>query len=118
VTLVSLREWALWCRSNAVNVLSAYGTTEGQTRKICEWAAKYIRDRGHTVELQDGSDPTFHGHLDAFQAFVITASVYQEQHQKAIKNFATAHRELLNIRPSAFILVSQSAVLEETRSEA
>ncbi len=101
-----------------MNFLIVYGTTEGQTRKICEWTAKYIRDRGHMVELHDSSDPTFHGHLDVFQAFVIAASVHQEQHQKAIKNFATAHSELLNIRPSAFISVSLSAVLEETRSEA
>ena len=101
-----------------MNVLIAYGTTEGQTRKIAERAAKYVRDRGHAVELYDSSDPEFHIDLDTFQAFVIASSVHQEQHQKAIKNFATAHRELLSIRPSAFISVSLSAVLEETRSDA
>jgi menaquinone-dependent protoporphyrinogen oxidase len=102
-----------------VNVLIAYGTTEGQTRKIAEWAAKYVHDRGHAVELYDSADD-LESHLDlnAFQAFVIAASVHQEQHQKVIKNFATAHREVLNIRPSAFISVSLSAVLEDTRPEA
>lgn len=103
---------------NAVNVLIAYGTTEGQTRKICEQAAARLRNCGHAVELDDSADPTFHGRLDAFEAFVIAASVHQEQHQKTIKNFATAHRELLSCRPSAFISVSLSAVLEETRPEA
>ncbi len=99
-----------------MNVLIAYGTTEGQTRKIGEWAAKHVRDRGHVVELYDSAES--HLDLDAFEAFVIAASVHQEQHQKAIKNFATAHRELLNKRPSAFISVSLSAVLEDTRAEA
>lgn len=102
-----------------MKVLIAYGTTEGQTRKIAEWAAKYVRDRGHAVELYDSADDSkSHLDLNAFQAFVIAASVHQEQHQKVIKNFATAHRELLNVRPSAFISVSLSAVLEETRQEA
>lgn len=103
---------------NAVNILIAYGTTEGQTRKISEWAAEYLRERGHVIALHNSADPTFHGRLDVFQAFVIAASVHQEQHQKAIKNFATAHRELLSNRPSAFISVSLSAVLDDTRSEA
>jgi menaquinone-dependent protoporphyrinogen oxidase len=104
---------------DSVNVLIAYGTTEGQTRRIAEWAAKYVRDRGHAVEVYDSANNSeSHLDLNAFQAFVIAASVHQEQHQKVIKNFATAHRELLNIGPSAFISVSLSAVLEETRPEA
>jgi len=102
-----------------VNVLLAYGTTEGQTRKIAECAASYVRDRGHAAVIYDGADDSeYHLDLNAFQAFVIAASVHQEQHQKVIKNFATAHRQLLNARPSPFISVSLSAVLEETRSEA
>jgi menaquinone-dependent protoporphyrinogen oxidase len=101
-----------------VNVLIVYGTTEGQTRKIAEWAAKHIRDHGHVVTLYDTADAGPHLDINAFEAFVIAASVHQEQHQKVIKNFATAHRETLNAKPSAFISVSLSAVLEETRPEA
>lgn len=101
-----------------MNVLIPYGTTEGQTRKIAEWAAGYTRDHGHSVELYDSGDVVSHLEVNTFQAFIVAASVHQEQHQKAIKNFATAHRELLNTSPSAFISVSLSAALEETRSEA
>lgn len=102
-----------------MNVLIAYGTTEGQTRKIAEWAAEYIRNGGHAIELYDGAkNSDSHLDLNAFQAVVIAASVHQEQHQKVIKNFATAHHKLLNVRPSAFISVSLSAVLEETRPQA
>jgi menaquinone-dependent protoporphyrinogen oxidase len=109
---------ALWHRKDDVNVLIAYGTTEGQTRKIAEWAATYIRERSHPVELYDSADLLSNLNLNEFQAFVLAASVHQEQHQGTIKNFATAHREILNIRPSAFISVSLSAVLEDTRPEA
>jgi menaquinone-dependent protoporphyrinogen oxidase len=101
-----------------VNVLIAYGTTEGQTRKIAEWAAKYIRERDHLVELTDSSNSISGLSLDEFQAFIVAASVHQEQHQGTIKNFAAAHRELLNSQPSALISVSLSAVLEETRPDA
>ncbi len=101
-----------------VNVLIAYGTTEGQTRKIAERVAKDVSDRGHSVELHDALEPDAHLDLDKFHAFVLAGSVHQEQHQKVIKNFATAHSERLNASPAAFISVSLSAALEETRSEA
>jgi menaquinone-dependent protoporphyrinogen oxidase len=103
---------------DVVKVLIVYGTTEGQTRKIAEWTATHVRERGHQVELRDspalasGSDP------ESFHAFIIAASVHQESHQDTITNFAIAHQKLLNTRPSAFISVSLSAVLEDGRTEA
>ena len=38
-----------------MNVLVAYGTTEGQTRKIAERAGKQVRDHGHEVQLYDSA---------------------------------------------------------------
>ncbi|WP_108683402.1 flavodoxin domain-containing protein [Methyloceanibacter sp. wino2] len=101
-----------------MNVLIVYGTTEGQTRKIAERVAKDVSDRGHSVEVHDAGESDAHVDLNAFQAVVVAGSVHQEQHQKAIKNFATAHSEQLNARPSAFISVSFSAALDDTRPEA
>lgn len=109
---------ALWLRGKVVNVLIVYGTTEGQTRKIAEQVAKEVAARGHAVELHDAGEPDASVDLDAFEAFVVAGSVHQEQHQKAIKNFATAHCDRLNASPSAFISVSLSAALEETRPAA
>ena len=70
------------------------------------------------MELRDGS--AFASDLDfgTFHAFIIAASVHQERHQETITNFAIAHHELLNAKPSAFISVSLSAALEETKIEA
>ncbi len=101
-----------------VNVLIVYGTTEGQTRKVAERVSKYVSGRGHTVELRDALDSDAALKLGTFHAFVLAGSVHQEQHQKAIKNFATAHNKSLNASPSAFISVSLSAALEETCPEA
>jgi menaquinone-dependent protoporphyrinogen oxidase len=101
-----------------VNVLIIYGTTEGQTRKIAEWTATHLRERGHQVELRDSAGLASGSDLETFHAFIIAASVHQECHQDTITNFATAHHKLLNTKPSAFISVSLSAVLENGRTEA
>jgi menaquinone-dependent protoporphyrinogen oxidase len=101
-----------------MNILIFYGTTEGQTRKIAEWTATHIRERGHEVELRDSAALPSDFDVGSFQAFVVAASVHQEHHQETITNFAIAHHELLNARPSAFISVSLSAVLEEAKTEA
>jgi len=95
-----------------------YGTTEGQTRKIAEWTATHVRKRGHQVELRDSAGLATGSDLETFHAFIIAASVHQECHQDTITNFASAHHKLLNTKPSAFISVSLSAVLEEGGSEA
>ena len=101
-----------------MNVLIVYGTTEGQTRKIAKWTATHGRERGHQVELRDSAGLASGPELGAFHAFVIAASVHQERHQDTITNFVFAHHELLNTKPSAFISVSLSAVLEDERTEA
>ncbi|MDJ0514017.1 MAG: flavodoxin domain-containing protein [Methyloceanibacter sp.] len=101
-----------------MNVLIAYGTTEGQTRKIAERMARDVSERGHSVELHDALKSDAHLDLEKFHAFVLAGSVHQEQHQKVIKNFATAHSKRLNAIPAAFVSVSLSAALEETRPEA
>ena len=101
-----------------MNVLIIYGTTEGQTRKIAEWTASHVRESGHVVELRDSAVLASGSGLETFDAFIIAASVHQECHQDTITNFATAHHKLLNTKPSAFISVSLSAVLEDGRTEA
>jgi menaquinone-dependent protoporphyrinogen oxidase len=101
-----------------MDVLIVYGTTEGQTRKIAERSAMCIREHGHGVELYDSASPATNLDVGTFHAIIVAASVHQESHQDNITNFAIAHQELLNSKPSAFISVSLSAVLEDGRTEA
>jgi menaquinone-dependent protoporphyrinogen oxidase len=97
---------------DAMNILIVYGTTEGQTRKIAEWTATHIREHAHQAELRDSAALAPVLDLETYDAFIIAASVHQEYHQEAITNFVIAHREVLDAKPSAFISVSLSAVLE------
>jgi menaquinone-dependent protoporphyrinogen oxidase len=101
-----------------LNVLIVYGTTEGQTRKIAEWTATRIREGGHQAEPLDSAALVPDLDLKTYDAFMIAASVHQECHQETITNFVIAHLEILNTRPSAFISVSLSAVLEGAGTEA
>jgi menaquinone-dependent protoporphyrinogen oxidase len=101
-----------------LNVLIVYGTTEGQTRKIAEWTATRIRERGHQAELLDSAAPVSDLDFATYDAFIFAASVHQEYHQETIINFVIAHLEVLDTKPSAFISVSLSAVLEGARTEA
>jgi menaquinone-dependent protoporphyrinogen oxidase len=101
-----------------LNVLIVYGTTEGQTRKIAEKTATRIRERGHQAKLLDSAALESDLDLETFDAFIVAASVHQECHQEAVTNFVIAHREALGTKPSAFISVSLSAVLEGATAEA
>jgi len=101
-----------------LNVLIIYGTTEGQTRKIAEWTTTHIRGRGHQAKLYDSAAPVSDLHLEAYDAFIVAASIHQECHQETVISFVIAHREVLDTKPSAFISVSLSAVLEGGGTEA
>lgn len=101
-----------------MNVLIVYGTTDGQTRKIAEWTARRVRELGREVELRDSASPGSDADLTTLDAFIIAASVHRKRHQDTVINFAIAHHELLNTRPSAFISVSLAAVLEDEKKEA
>jgi menaquinone-dependent protoporphyrinogen oxidase len=59
-----------------LNVLVVYGTTEGQTRKIAERTAAYIREGGHQAVLRDSAALASVSDLESFHAFVIAASVH------------------------------------------
>ena len=82
------------------------------TRKIADWTATHLREREHHVQLRDSAAPMSDLDLETFHAFIIAASVHQQDHQETVTNFVIAHHKLLNARPSSFISVSLSAVLE------
>jgi menaquinone-dependent protoporphyrinogen oxidase len=103
---------------DALNVLIVYGTTEGQTQKIAEWTATRIRERGHQAELLDSAALESDLDLETYDAFIIAESVHQECHQEALTDFVFAHHEMLDAKPSAFVSVSLSAVLEGAEMEA
>lgn len=101
-----------------MNVLIVYGTTEGHTQKIAERAGARLREQGHTVEIRNAEtlEPSFD--LATFDAVIVGASVHQDRYQEPVSDFVSARREQMNSKPTAFISVSLSVVLDEAKDEA
>jgi menaquinone-dependent protoporphyrinogen oxidase len=93
---------------DAMKLLVAYGSTEGQTRKIARHVADRLADAGHTVELLPLADA---GGLDParFDRAVLAASVHASQYQPALAQFVEAHRGWLSANPTLFLSVSLCA---------
>jgi len=88
------------------HILTLYGTTEGQTRKIASVIEDTIRDRGHSVERV--ASTAFNGPLPAaaFDGVIVGASVHMGHHQEAVVRFVKENRTTLMTLPTAFFSVS------------
>ena len=88
-----------------MNILIAYSTTEGQTRKICRFCADTLMEAGHSVELlqvcgEDTIEP------DRYDAVILAASLHMNHYQKEMVRFASRHGPALSRKPSLFLSVS------------
>jgi menaquinone-dependent protoporphyrinogen oxidase len=92
----------------AMRFLICYATTDGQTRKVAEYVADLIREKGHEVDVCDANmasdvDPS------RFQAAVMAGSVHMGRYQPALLHQIRRWRGALNAMPTAFVSVSLSA---------
>lgn len=99
------------------NILIAYGTTEGHTRKIAHRVADWLMDEGHTVQLydttRDHSSPAFE-HIDRA---ILAGSLHQSRHQASLTHFVQSNRLALQAIPTALLSVSLTAALHDADSE-
>jgi menaquinone-dependent protoporphyrinogen oxidase len=102
---------------NGVKILIAYGTSEGQTRKIAEAAAARVREHGHDAKLFDTAGSPANLNMDDYDKIVVAASVHQKRHQDSVEVFVTAKLVKLQ-KPTLFISVSLSAAFSEGLPEA
>ena len=97
-----------------MKLLIVYGSTEGQTRKICEFLRDKAQGSGHKVSIIDSTgaelDP------EGFDAVIVGASVHANKYQTSIKHYVTKHAEDLNDRPGVFVSVSLTAAHDEPES--
>ena len=93
-----------------MKILVLYGTTDGQTRKICEFIAERLRAKGDAVTLVDATASSARTDPRDFQGAILAASIHVGQYQKAVVEFARAHQAQLMHMPSAFVSVSLSIV--------
>src|SRR4051812_3929336 len=89
------------------SVAVLYATREGQTKKIAERIQADLELRGLTAHLENVADLTG---FDAsrFQAIILAASVRAGHHEREMVNFVKAHRDELNLTPTAFLSVTLS----------
>ncbi|NLE37986.1 MAG: menaquinone-dependent protoporphyrinogen IX dehydrogenase [Pirellulaceae bacterium] len=92
-----------------MKVLIAYDTTEGQTRKIAQYASDSIRRGGHDAQLIDIRRPPSGFVADGFDAILVGASIHLGKHSRRLSEFVRRHQARLKAVPSGFFSVSLSA---------
>ena len=88
-----------------MEILVAYSTVEGQTRKIATYIAERFESLGHRVVLSDLREPGF-ALPDSFDAVVRCGPIHLGQYPQPLMRFARDFARALNDRPSALVTVS------------
>jgi menaquinone-dependent protoporphyrinogen oxidase len=88
------------------NVLVAYATRDGQTRKVAERIATVLRVRRHVVELVDlGRTPPPTLDLSRFQAVLVGSPIRAQGYLRPVVRFVQSHRSELERLPALFFSV-------------
>jgi len=87
------------------NVLIAYSTTDGHTKKICERIRRVIEGQAHKVTLAFINDE-LDIELDPFDTIVIGASIRYGKHRPQVYEFIRKNQLVLDSKPNAFFSVN------------
>jgi menaquinone-dependent protoporphyrinogen oxidase len=99
-------------------VLVAYGSSEGQTKKIAGAIAKQLRERGDDVRTFDTSGLQGDLDLDAFDHIIVAASVHEKRHQQSVEIFVSTKLAKAEKKPALFISVSLAAAFDDGQQDA
>lgn len=91
-----------------MNILIAYASTEGQTRKIARYCADYLSSKSHSVELV-GAEDALDAELARFDAVLLAGSVHMGKYQKSLVALAKKKAAALAHVRAAFLSVSLAA---------
>jgi menaquinone-dependent protoporphyrinogen oxidase len=97
-------------------ILVAYGTTEGQSRKIAEFIAERLRIRGHRVDLIDTATPAAEQVTPIYQGAILGGPLHQLKHPASLEDFARRNHDWLAAMPTAVFSVSLTAALDDLES--
>jgi menaquinone-dependent protoporphyrinogen oxidase len=95
-----------------MRILIVFGTTEGHTREVCQFAARALRDAGHTATVEEAMGENPDVHLGPYDTVLLAGSLHVGRYQSALVRFAQFRAAELNHKHSAFISVSLSAAGE------
>ena len=94
--------------------LFLYSTTDGHTKKICEYIGNILKQQNHEIKINPISlEPEKLGEYDAI---ILGASIRYGKHQKSVFNFINKHKDLLETKNSAFFSVNVVARKNEKNS--
>jgi menaquinone-dependent protoporphyrinogen oxidase len=91
-----------------VEVLVAYGTTEGQTAKIAQHIGDTLRRLGHEATVRHAAEIEA-GEPMKCAGTIVGGSLHEGRYQRAVLDFIERNRDLLRSHPSAFFSVSLAA---------
>lgn len=86
-----------------------YATTHGQARKIAAAIARTMDEAGASVSLGDVAAPLTIDPAN-YSAVVAVGSVHVGRVQRAMRQWVRAHRQTLDSRPTALVVVCLAAV--------
>ncbi len=101
-----------------MNILIAYGTSEGHTHKIAQTVASQIEKMGHEAVLYDTARNPEGSRPDEFDRIVVAGSVHERGHQQSVEVFVLANKAVLDEKPTLFLSVSLSAAFADGQAEA
>jgi len=83
-----------------------YATREGQTGRIAEHTANFVRARGWSADLFDVAKLDNTWPLGGYAAAILASSVHAGSHDRELITFVKRHRAQLDAVPSALLSVS------------
>jgi menaquinone-dependent protoporphyrinogen oxidase len=91
------------------DILTVFGTGEGQTAKVAEHIDATLRARGHATTTVNVRETDADLNVDDFGAVLVGASIHLGRQQKAVRRFVEANRDALATKPNDFFQVSGSS---------
>ncbi|HEY0651182.1 flavodoxin domain-containing protein [Phenylobacterium sp.] len=95
-----------------MRILMIYGTTEGHTRELCNFAASRLRERDLPTTVEEAGHDPHHPDPSPYDVVFLAASLHVGRYQPRLMEYARTHHATLNKIRSAFISVSLSAAGE------
>ena len=94
--------------------LFLYSTTDGHTKRICEYIGNILKHKNHEIKIKPISLEL--RKLSEYDTIILGASIRYGKHQKSVFNFINKHKDLLETKKSAFFSVNVVARKSEKNS--
>ena len=94
--------------------LFLYSTTDGHTKRICEYIGNILKQQNHEIKIYPISLEL--KKLSEYDSIILGASIRYGKHQKSVFNFINKHKDLLETKKSGFFSVNVVARKSEKNS--